>query len=489
MRFLLDTNILIPLEDSSRPLFAEYAAFDRMARENGHILLTHPASETDIRRDNNQERRDSTLSRLRRYSPLEAAPRKYPEKNLTQLTNDEADDEMLFSLERNAISFLLTEDQGVHKKAGRLALGDRVLYVTQAVALLSRLHEQSRLSFPNITDAPLHSLHQADQFFDSLREVYAEFDQWYQRVSREGRRAWIYQGDDERLGALCIFKEEERPNLPGGTVCDGRALKLCTFKVAEHVRGRRVGELFLKSAFRYAFSRGICCVYLTMRADQATLADLCVRYGFSCLGSDGRDLVYLKEVPRAAPCLDIPPLAYHIKYAPCVRIAPTVGTFIIPIQPRFHSLLFPEISDQMTLFHDRVIGNGITLAYLSRARVKGLSPGDAIAFYRSGDIKSVTTIGVIESTFTTSALERIIEAVAKRTVYSIDDIRAQLDGDAAVRVILFRLAFHLQSPIHSSLLIQAGILNGAPQTIQRITPDRFQSLIQHANAEGLVLAS
>ena len=33
-------------------------------------------------------------------------------------------------------------------------------------------------------------------------------------------------------------------------VLDGDALKLCTFKVGEKVRGRKIGELFLKAAFR-----------------------------------------------------------------------------------------------------------------------------------------------------------------------------------------------------------------------------------------------
>ena len=48
MRFLLDTNILIPLEDSQLPLQENLANFVRLAHEHGHQLVYHPASETDI---------------------------------------------------------------------------------------------------------------------------------------------------------------------------------------------------------------------------------------------------------------------------------------------------------------------------------------------------------------------------------------------------------------------------------------------------------
>ena len=49
MRFLLDTNVLIPLEDSQLPLEPSLTSFVRLAHLHGHVLLYHPASEDDIR--------------------------------------------------------------------------------------------------------------------------------------------------------------------------------------------------------------------------------------------------------------------------------------------------------------------------------------------------------------------------------------------------------------------------------------------------------
>ncbi len=74
MRFLLDTNILIPLEDSQRPLVPSLTSFVRLANLHGHVLLYHPASEDDVREDRNIERRDQTLQRLAQYERLDARP-------------------------------------------------------------------------------------------------------------------------------------------------------------------------------------------------------------------------------------------------------------------------------------------------------------------------------------------------------------------------------------------------------------------------------
>jgi hypothetical protein len=56
MRFLLDTNILIPLEDSAIPLRESLANFVRLARENKHVLVYHPASCDDIAEDTDEVR-------------------------------------------------------------------------------------------------------------------------------------------------------------------------------------------------------------------------------------------------------------------------------------------------------------------------------------------------------------------------------------------------------------------------------------------------
>jgi catechol 2,3-dioxygenase-like lactoylglutathione lyase family enzyme len=76
LRFLLDMNILIPLQDSMLFLQPSLANFVRLAGVGGHQLLYHPASKIDIERDKNISRRSRTLERLAQYTLLEGEPAK-----------------------------------------------------------------------------------------------------------------------------------------------------------------------------------------------------------------------------------------------------------------------------------------------------------------------------------------------------------------------------------------------------------------------------
>ena len=57
MNILLDTNIIIPLEDTSRALDSSFAELRKLSAEQSHCLYIHPMQLEDINRDKNQERR------------------------------------------------------------------------------------------------------------------------------------------------------------------------------------------------------------------------------------------------------------------------------------------------------------------------------------------------------------------------------------------------------------------------------------------------
>lgn len=71
MNILLDTNIIIPLEDTSKILDSSFAELRKLSVEQSHCLYIHPMQFEDINRDKNQERRKIVLSRLKQYSQIE----------------------------------------------------------------------------------------------------------------------------------------------------------------------------------------------------------------------------------------------------------------------------------------------------------------------------------------------------------------------------------------------------------------------------------
>lgn len=488
MRFLLDTNILIPLEDSQRQLMPSLANFVRLAHENGHVLLYHPASEEDIRQDANVERRNQTLPRLRQYTRLEVRPR-CPWNTPATPRNDAADNEILYSLELNAAHALVTEDKGIHSKAKARNLLNRVYTIQTAEDQLRRLHEQVPVQLPNIEDIQLFNLTPllATPFFDSLRAGYP-FDDWFIEKAREGRSAWVNWEQDNVIGGICIYARQDNERITDDIVLRGTALKLSTFKVGETNRGKKVGELFLKAAFRYATRNRIENIFIHGDEEQhAFLFQMLEDFGFLRVGhhpgSNGRDAVYLKSHPVRPPEEDLEPFEYLRRYFPHYRRDAGVGKFIVPIRPEYHRILFPDydspVDQQMALFRPpNTAGNAIKMAYLCHAQTRRMTAGDIVMFYRSGDERAVTTIGVIESYETIEGVENIVSRVKRRTVYSMREIERM--AIRPTRVLLFRLVSHLQRAVPQVILEREGILGGAPQSIARITDDSFDKVLAHA---------
>ena len=482
MRILIDTNVVIPLEDSTRVLEDSLSKLVRLASENGHQLLAHPSSYDDIARDTNTNRRSISLSRLRKYSTLQDPP-KPSSTELFELClverddNDRVDNEILYALYRDAANILITEDRELHKKALQIGIADRVHYIQQATSFLEHLHARIGVVLPSIEEVSLHQIDLKSSFFDSLRSSYAPFDKWYQEKAREGRTAWMYRDSEGIPGAIAIFKEERDPIVTtDNRALPGKALKLCTFKVAEQVRGRKLGELLLKAAFRYATSNRIEHVYITMRpGKQDFLEDLCTDFGFTLFGEYKDDHVFVKEHPLHPPDVVIPSLEYHRLFYPHIRSDRGVGKYIVPIRPEFHKVLFPDAQRQPSLFAPSSAGHAIKQAYLCHARISGIKPGDILLFYRSQDVKGVTSIGVVESVHEHQDHDKILQLVSKRTVYSYDDIVTM--AEKKTKVILFRLATHLQNVIPYNWLSEQGVVNGQIQTIRKISDESFRKIV------------
>lgn len=209
----------------------------------------HPASFDDLQRDRDPQRRSSVVSKLAKYDRLAHPPSPPPDflQALGNPTtdNDVCDARILYAVQANAVAMLITEDRGIHAKAKRLGIDKRVYYVTQALALIEQLHGERHLTPPAVHRKPMHAVPLVDPIFESLRTDYSGFDDWYGRKAQEGRECWIVQKNDGGVAALCIFNRETNPTpkLPGAW------LKLCTFKVAPEMSGRKFGELLLKTAF------------------------------------------------------------------------------------------------------------------------------------------------------------------------------------------------------------------------------------------------
>ena len=98
-----------------------------------------------------------------------------------------------------------------------------------------------------------------------------------------------------------------------------------------------------------------------------------------------------------------------------------VKKHLIPIEPKFHDRLFPDVNiggRQISLFGPNIKseGNSIKKAYICNSNSHKINIGDIIIFYRSQDIQALTTIGTVESIYyDLNDPEMIAKIIAKRT--------------------------------------------------------------------------
>lgn len=484
MNILLDTNIIIPLEDTSRVLDTSFAELRRLAVEQQHCLYVHPMQVADINRDKDQERKRIVLSRIKQYSKIDNPPvlsdEECAELGLSNSNdNDKVDNNVLFALYRGAVHLLVTNDEGIHKKASKIGIQDKVYRLEQFLDFL-RKYSNSPISYSytGVQDRYMYEIDKKQPFFDSLRQAYDGFDNWYQTSAGKKRKCWCIEDDKGQVAAICIYKLEKDEKLTDeGDIVNGTILKLCTFKVDAQARGKKLGERLLYIAFDYCVKNNIDWVYLhTFGNEQKTLVGLCEDYGFYNLGKYKQDDVYIKPMKLQKGEFDS--LDSLIRYYPYFQDGVDVQKFIVPIQPKYHEDLFPDFSDlKGSLFEsDQNLyscqGNTIKKAYLCHSNIKTIKKGDVLLFYRSHDRKSIQCIGIVEDVFFSENIDEILPVISKRTVYTYADLNEILKQKTLV--ILFRF-IALDKEITFKSIASVGI-KGNIQSIRKISNEQYIAL-------------
>lgn len=472
MKFLLDTNIFIPLEPGSasdlEPGTGPAAALLQTVLAGGHQVFVHPEIRTDIGRDKNPSRAELRRQLLEKYPLLPDPPSvsvqlKEAIGHSTPDSNDWVDDHLLAALEADCVDLLVTEDRGVRSKARRLGLLDRVVVVREATEILERLHDDPTDPPPAVQLSRAHVIRNDDPILHSFRESYPGFDEWLSKCKREHRFVWIIPGKDGNLAGFCLFKQETEGDLG----LDGKIMKICSFKVSERHNGFRFGELLLKATFEHAFQNDYDWMFVTVFEEHSHLIELMEEFGFSRMTKQTElgEIILAKHL-TGQNLPELGPLDFHIRCGP-YNFEVNVDWYLVPIQPRFADILFPETTKQTSMFPGNLpFGNSIKKAYLCNSSIRTLKPGDVVAFYRSEDAQGIFAVGVVEHVLVSQDPTEVARAVARRTVYSMQEINNLCEKE--VLAILFRQARLLGSPLDSATLTSEKVFSRAPQSIQRV---------------------
>ena len=490
--FLIDTNIVIQLEDNQIVNNA-FAKFYNLCNKNSAVIYIHPLSKKEIQKDKDENRKKSILSKIDKYTLL-VNPPSADEQQLKKLfgkinkTNDEIDCQLLYALFKNSVAFLVTEDIRIHQRAKKVDLKNKVFTVNQANNMLERLFPPpNEIILPTINNPYIYNINDKDQIFDSLKDEYTDFAKWFKKCSQEQEKAWTVCPplDNTPLEAICIYKEAKEEDyikykLPK------KSLKLATFKVAESHRGKKLGELMLKQAFLYAVKNKFKSCWMTAFPKYKVLIDFIKDFGFVEIGHTDRKDKKMKETELVFQKVFVKPknyplsgLDFHIKYSPLYDDRKKIGKYIIPIQEKYYEILFPEYNAPD--FEEYQIpfagldlpsrtgtpGRTIKKVYLCHSPIKQLKTGDLLFFYVSDPIQAIRSIGVVESVFRSDELLKVVSHIGKRSVYSFLEIEKMIKNK--VLVIEFRFIKHLKRDITLKELKDKRIIKAHPQSIQNLT--------------------
>jgi ribosomal protein S18 acetylase RimI-like enzyme len=473
-----------------------FARFSERCSAHGVRVFVHEASLRDVARDKDAARRRITESKIGKFEILRDVPTPDSvelEKRFGRISkhNDLIDCTLLHALAEGVVEFLVTQDDGLQKRAAVSGLGGRVFTVEEAVEWLRQTYEPKCVVLPDIAERYCYQIPKADPIFDTLRADYDEFDEWFRKKCVEThRKCWMLSVGEDTAG-IVIWKDEGRSHTTA-TLPGEKIFKICTFKVSEQYLGEKFGELLLKQALWFAQRNRYDVAYLTAYAHHGTLIALLEQYGFRHLlsfkGGHGEERQYEKAL-GAGPIVEPgDPIALDREHYPRFVDDGRVRILCVPIRPAYHRLLFPEKFEPVhpTLFglHGaaKKPGNTIRKVYLCRSAIRKMSPGDVLLFYMSKDeeylhSRSLTSVGVVTDVSETGDMNELALLTAKRSVFSDEALRAMLVARGSpLKVINFLLVGHFDAPVPWSELKRLGVLKSPPQSIVEIATEAYGKL-------------
>jgi len=493
MRVLIDTNIIIHRE-ASRVINQDIGVLFNWLDKLRYEKCIHPLSidEISAHRDqqvvNTMRIKIANYNLLRTESPDDDEIKKIRENDSTR--NDTIDTSIVKEVYNDRVDFLITEDRGIHRKARLLGCSQKIFkidaFLEKCIAENPELKDYRVLA---VKKEYFGNINLDDEFFDSFKQDYSEFADWFNRkadnisyiCTTDGSvKAFLYlkqEGMDENYDNIV-------PRFPRKT-----RLKIGTFKVIS--TGYKLGERFLKIIFDNALQFNVDEIYVTIfdkRDEQLRLIYLLEDWGFTYWGEkttrNGVEKVFIREC-KPEPNLINPKFSFP-------SVSRRTSKWIVPIYPNYHTELFPDSilnnESPNDFAENEPYRNAIKKIYISRSFNRDLSSGDLVLFYRTGGHYAgvVSTIGVIENVITNIRdVNHFVELCRKRSVFDNEGLRAFWNYNRNNRPFIVNFLYLDSFPmpkVNLARLRATGIIQNAPRGFERLTEEQFNQILNLARA-------
>ena len=341
---------------------------------------------------------------------------------------------------------------------------------------------------------PFGNINLADPFFDSLKEAYPEFCEWYNRKAAQGEKAYVFHFDDGRVADFLYMKietevvEDVVPVLPAK-----KRLKVGTFKLLS--RGTRRGERFMKKIMDQAIVQDVDEIYVTIfpTDELQYLIHSFEAFGFLHVAdkphADGKKEWVLVKNMRTV-------LGDVVKDYPFVKTK-GVKKRLLSIHPSYHTMLFPDSilnNESYDLVTDITPTNGVYKIYICWMKdAATLKRGDNVVIYRMGDgLGPAYYRAVATSICTVTEIRRYmdfesLDAFLKYTQYSVfPELERRkwykYKSNFIVIKMLYNVAF-ARRVIRKDLLELVGISSEAYWGFCPLTDTQYNKILELGGAD------
>lgn len=336
-----------------------------------------------------------------------------------------------------------------------------------------------------------------DTFFNSLKESYPEFSEWFNKKVTNDESAYVFFDDVGKILDFLYLKIEEEsmedvnPVLPAK-----KRLKVGTFKILP--RHSRRGERFMKKIMDRAIADDVDEVYVTIfpKSELQYLISFFESYGFHHVadkdhGEQGSEYVLVKDMRKTEG--DV------IKDYPFVSKS-GVDKRILAIRPEYHTALFPDSilknEDPYDLVQDVSATNSIHKIYICWMKdVDKLKRGDLLLLYRTSDgqgpanyrsvVTSICTVNEVKTLKDFKDEKEFVDYTNQYSVFSPKDLSEWYKNKNNFTVVkmLYNVAF-TKKVIRKTLIENVGLKESAYWGFLPITDEQFNRIVELGNADG-----
>ncbi|MBP0903518.1 PIN domain-containing protein [Mariniflexile gromovii] len=501
MKVLLDTNIIIHRE-SNKIIEHEIGQLFNWIDKLHYEKYIHPITVSEIETYKNKQVVATFSIKLDSYNLI-----KHPlpfSKDVQQVSseidineNDINDSHLLNEVYNGRIDLLITQDKKIHIKANRLGISGKVFkiqtFLEKSTSENPGLVEYSVLAVKKVDFAEVDI---NDSFFDSFREDYCEFNDWF--ISKFDKICYVCYSDNNLTAFLYVKVEDEKENYSeiSPVFSNKKRLKIGTLKVISN--GYKIGERFLKIVFDNAIQYKVQEIYVTVfnkRQEQVQLIDMLTEWGFVEYGikttKNGDEIVFVRPFDKNLPVnINNPKYSYPF-------FSRKTRKYIIKIESQYHTELFPDSintrEDETKYIENEPHRNRIGKVYISHSKDRHLQRGDIIVIYRIGDTSpkkyssTVTSICIVEDVVLNfSSFESFYQACNRRTMIKKDELEKKWWNKKKYKPFVIKFLYAHSFPTPKPTLNDLNKIGVIPDIMNmplgfiEIDNNQFKSLVKFA---------